>query len=108
MKANVLILYVGQLERWRSSLRRKLLLLVVFVFVELDGWALLVVLLIRGASDFSSRQRLCNRIEASQAIFVCFVQSKIPLSFVSSPFLWSEFLCMIFFRKFIPLFALLF
>ena len=69
MKANVLILYVGQLERWRSSLRRKLLLLVVFVFVELDGWALLVVLLIRGASDFSSRQRLCNRIEASQVHF---------------------------------------
>ena len=41
-------------------------------------------------------------------IFACFVQSKIPLSFVSSPFLWSEFVCMIFFRKFFPLVALLF
>ena len=37
MKANIAILYVGQLERWTSNLRRKLLVLVVFVFVDLDG-----------------------------------------------------------------------
>ena len=34
------------------------LVLVVFVFVDLDGWALQLVLLIRGVSDFSSVQRL--------------------------------------------------
>ena len=54
MKANIAILYVGQLERWTSNLRRKLLVLVVFVFVDLDGWALQLILLIRGVSDFSS------------------------------------------------------
>ena len=53
MKANIPILYVAQLERWRSNLRRKLLVLVVFVFVDVDGWALQLVLLIRGVSDFS-------------------------------------------------------
>ena len=37
----------------------------VFVFVDLDGWALQLVLLIRGVSNSSSRQRLCNQIEAS-------------------------------------------
>ena len=50
IKANIAILYVGQLERWRSNLQRKLLVLVVY----LDGWALQLVLLIRGVSDFSS------------------------------------------------------
>ena len=65
MKANIAILYVGQLERWTGNLRRKLLVLVVFVFVDLDGCALQFVLLIRGVSDFSLRQRLCNQIEAS-------------------------------------------
>ena len=54
MKANIAILYVGQLERWTSTLQRKLLVLVVCVFVDLDGWALQLVLLIRGVSDFSS------------------------------------------------------
>ena len=54
INANIAILYVGQLERWRSNLRRKLLVLVVFVFVDLDGWALQLVFLIRGVSDFSS------------------------------------------------------
>ena len=49
-----------------------------------------------------------TRSKLHRPIFACFVQSKIPLSFVSSLFLWSEFLCMVFFRKFIPLFALLF
>ena len=53
MKANIAILYVGQLERWRSNLRRKLLVLVVCVFVDLDGWALQLVLLIRGVCIFS-------------------------------------------------------
>ena len=38
--ANIAILHVGQLERWRSNLRRKLLVLVVCVFVDLDEWAL--------------------------------------------------------------------
>ena len=57
-KANIPILHVDQLERWRSNLRRKLLVLVVFVFVDLDGWALQLDLLIRGVGDFSSRQRL--------------------------------------------------
>ena len=65
MKANTPILYVGQLERWRSNLRRKLLVLVVFVFVDLDGWALQLVLQICGVSDSSSRQQLCNQIAAS-------------------------------------------
>ena len=54
LKANIAILYVGQLERWRSNLRRKLLVLVVYVFVDLDGWALQLVPLIRSVSDFSS------------------------------------------------------
>ena len=65
MKANIPILYVCQLERWRSNLRRKLLVLVVFVLVDLDGRALQLVLLIRGVSDFSFRKRLCNQIEAT-------------------------------------------
>ena len=51
MKANIAILYVGQLERWRSNLQRKLLVLVACVFVDLDAWALQLVLLIRGVSD---------------------------------------------------------
>ena len=38
MKANTAILYVGQLERWTGNHRRKLLVLVVFVFVDLDGY----------------------------------------------------------------------
>ena len=67
MKANIAIMYVGQLERWRSNLQRKLHLLVVCVFVDLDGDALQFVLLIRGVNDFSSRQRLENQIEVSQA-----------------------------------------
>ena len=37
MKGNIAILYVGQLERWRSNLERKLLVLVVSVFDDLDG-----------------------------------------------------------------------
>ena len=53
-KTNIVILYVGQLERWTTNLQRKLLVLVVCVFVDLDGWALQLVLLIRGVSDFSS------------------------------------------------------
>ena len=65
MEANIAILHVDQLERWTSNLRRKLLVLVVCVFVDLDGRALQLVLLIRGVSDFSSRQRLCDQIEAS-------------------------------------------
>ena len=48
------------------------------------------------------------RSKLHRPIFACFIQSKIPLSFVSSPVLWSEFVCMVFFRKFIPLFAILF
>ena len=68
-KANIAILYVDQLERWTSNLLRKLLVLVACVFVDLDRWALQLVLLIRGASDFSTRQRLCNQIEVSQADF---------------------------------------
>ena len=55
MKTNISILcVVGQLERWRSNLRRKLLVIVVFVFVDLDGWVLRLILLIRGVRDFSS------------------------------------------------------
>ena len=40
------------------------------VFVDLDGHALQLVLLIRGVNDFSSRQRLQNQIEVSQALFL--------------------------------------
>ena len=58
MKAHITILKVGQFERWTSNLRRKLLVLVVFVFVDLDGDALQLVFLVRGVDDFSSRQRL--------------------------------------------------
>ena len=47
------ILYVSQLERWTDNLQRKLLALVVCVFADLDGWALQLVVLIRGVSDFS-------------------------------------------------------
>ena len=54
MKANMTILYVDQLERWTSNLRRIFVVLVVCVFVDLDGWVLQLVLLIRGVSDFSS------------------------------------------------------
>ena len=54
MKASIPIQYVGQLERWRSNLQRKLLVLVVCVLVDLDGWALQLVLLIRGVSGSSS------------------------------------------------------
>ena len=43
MKANIPILYVGQLERWRGDLRRKFLVLVVFVVVVLDGWAVQLI-----------------------------------------------------------------
>ena len=35
------------------------------VFVDLDGDALQLVLLVRGVDDFSSRQRLENQIEVS-------------------------------------------
>ena len=52
LKANVAIRYVDQLERWTGNLRRKLLVLVVCVFVDLDGWALQLVLLIPGVSEF--------------------------------------------------------
>ena len=52
-------------ERWRSNLRSKLLVLVVFVSADLDGWALQLALLIRGVSGFASRQRLCNQIEGA-------------------------------------------
>ena len=65
MKASTPILCVGQSGHWRSNLRRKLLVLVVFVFVDLDGQVLQLVLLIRGVNDFASRQRLCNQIEVS-------------------------------------------
>ena len=53
LKANIAILYVDQFERCTSNLLRKCPVLVVCVFVDLDGWALQLVLLIRGASDFS-------------------------------------------------------
>ena len=85
MKASTPILYVGQLKRWRNNLRRKLLVVVVFVFVDLDGWALQLVLLIRGVSGFHHDSGLSN-------------QSEIPLSLASSLFLWSETICMVFFR----------
>ena len=52
MKANIAILFVDQFERWTADLLRKLLVLVVCVFVDLDGWALQLVLLIRGVSEF--------------------------------------------------------
>ena len=52
LKANVAILYVDQFERWTGNLRRKFLVLVVCVFADLDGWALQLVFLIRGVSDF--------------------------------------------------------
>ena len=108
MKANIAILYVGQLERWTSNLQRKLRVLVVCVCVDLNGWALQLVLLICGVSDFSRDSGSVIRSKLQKPIFACFVQSKVPLSFVSSLFLWSEFVCMVFFCRFIPLFALLF
>ena len=62
---DAVIQQLSQLGRWRNNLRRKLLVLVVFVFVDLDGWAIQLVLLIRGVSDVSSRQRLCHQVEVS-------------------------------------------
>ena len=53
MKANIAILYVDQFERWTGNLWRNLFALVVYVFADLDGWALQLVLLIRDVSDFS-------------------------------------------------------
>ena len=50
------------------------------VFVDLDGDALQLVLLIRGVNDLSSRQRLENQIEVSEAHLCLIVTSKIPLS----------------------------
>ena len=52
LKANIAILYVDQFERWTSNLQRKQIVLVVCVFVDLDGWALQLVPLIRGVSEF--------------------------------------------------------
>ena len=48
------------------------------------------------------------RSKLHKPIFACFAQSKIPLSFVLSLFIWSEFVCMVFLCKFIPLFALVY
>ena len=99
MKANIAMLYVDQLERWRNNLRRKLLVLVVCVFVDLDGWALQLVLLIRGVSDFFHHgSGSVIRPKLHRPIFACFVRSKIPLSFVPSLFLRSKFVCVVFFR----------
>ena len=53
MKANIPILCAGQLGRWRSNLRKKLLVLVVFVVVDLEKQALQLVRLTRGVEDFS-------------------------------------------------------
>ena len=84
MKANIAILYVDQLERWTGNLRRNFLVLVVCVFADLVDWALQLVLLIRGVSDFSSRQRgSVIRSKFHRPIFAFLVQSKIPLSLVS-------------------------
>ena len=77
--------------------------------LTLDGWALQLILLIRGVKRFFIMTAASViRSKLHRPIFTCFVQSEVPLSFVSSPFLWSEFVCMVFFRKFVPLFALLF
>ena len=53
MKVNIAILHVDQFERWTGNLLRNVLVLVVCVFADLDGWALQLVLLIRGVSEFS-------------------------------------------------------
>ena len=55
----------------------------------------------------SSIQTCLTTMCLKRDAIVC-IDLDIPLSFVSSLFIWSEFICMIFFRKFIPLFALLF
>ena len=86
MKANIAILCVGQLERWTSNLRRKHFVFVVFVFVGLDGWALQLVLLIRGVSDFHQDSGSVIRAKFPKPIFACFVQGKKPLSLVISSF----------------------
>ena len=52
LKVNTDILNVDQFERWTGNLLRNVLVLVVCVFADLDGWALQLVLLIRGVSDF--------------------------------------------------------
>ena len=78
------------------------------VFVDLDGDALQIVRLTRGGDDFSRDSGTKIRSKLHKLIFACFVQSEIPLSFASSPFLWSEFIRMVFFCKFVHLFAPLF
>ena len=81
----------------------------VTVFVDLGGDALQLVLLSRGADDFfieDSGSRIRSKFH--RPIFACFVQSKILLSLVSFPFLWSEMICMVFLCNFVHLFALLF
>ena len=99
LKANVAILYVGQLERCPCCIR-----------LCWPGWM---------GSSIGSPDLWCKRFFTMTAalysdrsfidpFFPTFVQSKIPLSLVSSLVLWSEFVCMVFFRKFVPLFALLF
>ena len=92
-------------SRWKPILpscmlinSSKLLVLIVCVFVDLDGWALQWVLLIRGVSDFSSWQLLCNQVEASQAHFCLLCSEKdtirsLYLLFSSgmSLYVWSSF-----------------
>ena len=94
MKASTPILCVGQLGHWRSNL----LVVVEFVFVDLDGWALQLVLLIRWAHQDSGsviRSKLHRpifcllRLEQDTIVFFC-----------------GEFISIVFLRKFVPLFAL--
>ena len=60
-------------------------------------------------------QTIFDRVSSSKIgskshrpIFAWLVQGEIPMSCVSSVFLWSEMICMVFFCKFAHIFALLF
>ena len=91
LKANIAILYVDQFEHWTGDLRRNFLVLVVCVCVDLDGWALQLVLLIRGVSD---------RSIIGPFLPVLFkVRYRCPLYFLFSS---GEMIRMVFFCKFIP------
>ena len=76
--------------------------------IDLDGWALQLVpwFVVETIFQRDSSSKIGSKFH--RPIFACFVQGKIPLSLVSSLFLWSETICMVFLCKFIPLFALLF
>ena len=76
--------------------------------IDLDGDALQLVRLIRGVDDFSETAARKSKRSFISPFLPALFRVRYHCPFVSSPFLWSEFTCMVFCCKFIPLFPLLF